>query len=153
RKLWERANPRTKGVDDDGNLRGAPQTRKDVWQGGFYVKTLCRGCNNDTGATSAAAYVEFVRSLAVAPHLFDAYSGQRVVRVAADTREIARQIAVMVLAIEDIRFCQKHNDLRQFARGELEVVVPPISSIRILGSQCLRGRKRHSVSRSRGHIC
>src|SRR5579872_179298 len=124
RRVWERFNPRTKGVDEDGNLRGPKQTRRDVWQGGFYVRTICRSCNNDTGATSAKTYVNFVRSIAEAPRLFDGM-GKRTIRVNEDTLQIARQIAVMIIAIEDVRFAQLHDDLRRFARGDLACAQPP----------------------------
>lgn len=132
RRLWERANPRSKGVDDDGNLIGAPQTKLEVWQGGFYVRTLCKPCNNMTGASSAAAYVRFARALAQAPRLFDPYSGQRTVRIREDTMVLARQIAVMILAIEDVRFAERHPDLRQFAMGGLHGVIPPFRVLSFL---------------------
>jgi hypothetical protein len=48
-----------------------------------------------------------------------------VVRVRQDTLLIARQIALMILAIERLEFGALHADLRAFARGELGCVVPP----------------------------
>jgi hypothetical protein len=131
-RLWERLNPRSKGVDEDGNLKGALQTLWSKWQAGFKVRTLCAACNNRTGSTSAASYVRFVKSLAEAPRLFEARQGQRVINVREDTRMIARQIAVMILAIEDARFAEVQNDLRLFARGELDAVTPPFRVLAFL---------------------
>lgn len=125
RRIWERFNPHTKGIDDDGKLKGPPQTVADLWQGGFYVRTLCSECNSRTGHASAKAYVEFVRSLAEAPRLFEPTLGQRTVRVRPDPLLIARQIAVMILAVENFPFARLHNEFRLFARGELAEVVPP----------------------------
>ncbi len=71
RKLWERFNPRTKGIGRDGQPKGPAQTRHEIWQGGFYVRTLCKACKNATGGTSARAYVQFVKALAEAPRLFE----------------------------------------------------------------------------------
>ncbi|MEO8034105.1 MAG: hypothetical protein ABI837_06695 [Acidobacteriota bacterium] len=88
------------------------------------MRTLCASCNNETGASSAKAYVEFVRSLAEAPRLFDPNGETRVIRVVVDTLQLARQIAVMILAIEDVRFAQHHDDLRRFARGDIGSVIP-----------------------------
>src|ERR1043166_3025110 len=126
RRIWERFNPRTKGIDTEtGKLRGPAQTVLDTWQGGFYVRTLCGECNSRTGHVSARAYVEFVRHLAEAPRLFEPRAGLRTVRVRPDPLLVARQIAVMILAVENIEFARKENELRLFARGELESVTPP----------------------------
>jgi hypothetical protein len=125
RRVWERFNPRTKGIDDDGNLKGPSQTVTELWQGGFYVRTLCSECNSRTGHASARAYVEFVRQLAEAPRLFEPKLGHRTIRVRPDPLLLARQIAVMILAVEDLPFAKLNNDLRLFARQELLAVVPP----------------------------
>jgi hypothetical protein len=42
-----------------------------------------------------------------------------------DTLLLARQIALMILAIERIEFGALRSDLRSFARGDLGSVVPP----------------------------
>jgi hypothetical protein len=132
RRVWERANPRSKGLDERGNKIGPEQTKSEIWQGGFYVRTLCGHCNNKTGRTSAASYVRFARDLADAPRLFDPHSGRRTVRVREDTTLLARQIAVMILAIEDLGFATKHGDLRQFALGGLASVMPPFKVLAFL---------------------
>lgn len=96
------------------------------------MRTLCTPCNNETGATSANAYVTFARALAVAPRLFDPSGDARVVRVTPDTLQIARQIAVMILAVEDIAFARLHDDLRRFAQGHLDSVIPPFRVLAFL---------------------
>jgi hypothetical protein len=126
RRAWERFNPRTKGIDTEtGRLKGPQQTVMDVWQGGFYVRTLCSDCNSRTGHVSASAYVRFVQTLAEAPRLFEPRHGQRAVRVRPDTLLIARQIAVMILAVEGVEFAKISNEFRLFARGEIPSTVPP----------------------------
>jgi hypothetical protein len=53
RRDWERFNPWPSR--DSGR-----QVLRETWQAGFYVETFCGGCNNRTGAESAAEYVRFV---------------------------------------------------------------------------------------------
>jgi hypothetical protein len=133
RRLWERFNPHSKGIDpDSGAQRGPSQTVMDTWQGGFYVRTLCRDCNSRSGQGSAAEYVRFVRDLAEAPRLFTPGDDRRIVRVRADTLLVARQIAVMILAIQDLAYAQLHGSLRAFARGEIESTVPPFRVLAFL---------------------
>lgn len=105
---------------------------REEFQAGFYVQTLCGGCNNRTGAATANEYVSFVRRLAEAPRLFAPQHGKRLLRVRADTLVLARQIAVMILAIERREFGALHSDLRAFVRGELASVVPPFRVIGFL---------------------
>jgi hypothetical protein len=150
RRMWERFNPHTKGIDTEtGELRGPAQTVLDTWQGGFYVRTLCGECNSRTGHASARAYVEFARHLAEAPRLFEPCAGQRTVRVRPDTLLIARQIAVMIVAIENVEFARKHNAFRLFARGEIATVVPPF---RVFGFLVPDHPKAGTIVRSHGRM-
>jgi hypothetical protein len=131
RRVWERFNPWP-----DRTATGVRTARKQVlretWQAGFYVQTFCGGCNSRTGAESAAEYVSFVRELACSPRLFEPHEGKRVMRVHQDTLLIARQIAVMILAVERVEFGALHADLRAFARGELAGIVPPFRVLAFL---------------------
>ena len=149
RRLWERFNPHTKGVDDAGKMKGPPQTVADLWQGGFYVRTLCAECNSRTGHASAKAYVEFVRSLAEAPRLFEPKLGRRTIRVRPDSLLIARQIAVMILAVENLPFARLHNEFRLFARGELLTAVPPF---RVYGFLVPDHPEAGTIVRSHGRL-
>lgn len=45
---------------------------------------------------------------------------------------LARQIALMILAIERVEFGALHADLRSFARGDLDSVVPPFRVLAFL---------------------
>jgi hypothetical protein len=125
RATWERFNPTSGSLDERGEWHGPPQTIPMFSRGGFYVNTLCSECNNSTGGTSAQAYVRFVRSLSSRKPLLNASGNRRIVTVNEDPSLIARQLAVMLLAVEDVRFAQKHESFRLFAFGKRERVTPP----------------------------
>jgi hypothetical protein len=127
RRVWERFNP-----FDSRKASPRAQVLREEWQRGFYVYTLCGGCNSRSGVESAAEYVSFVRRLAEAPRLFEPRSGKRAVRVRADTLLIARQIATMILAIEPRQLGQRYPDFRAFARGLQPVVEPPFRILAFL---------------------
>lgn len=124
---WERFNPTSGTLNERGSWTGPPQTIPLFTRAGFYVNSLCKDCNSATGGTSAQAYVAFTRELARKPVLLDARAGHRVLVVSADPHLIARQIAVMVIAIEDVRFAEKQTAFREFAIGKRTRVDPPFN--------------------------
>src|SRR5437879_297149 len=88
-RLWERLT----------KPQGARDTAYTVViGGGFWVRTLCRNCNNRVCSPYAAAYVEFARHLVDTPTLFDATGRSRLVSIPCDTLMLAKELATMILA-------------------------------------------------------
>ena len=103
--LWERFVPSDSVKDSARFVRV---------RGGFYVRTLCAGCNNGLCSPYAAAYVDFARHLVENPPLFDSSGHARLVRVPGDTLLLAKEIATMILASEPVTYAAHNVGLRQF---------------------------------------
>ncbi len=83
-------------------------------RGGFWVRTLCKACNNDLCGPYAESYVKFARHLVDTPELFDATGRARLVSVPGDTLMIAKEVATMILAIEPASYAEHNHQLRRF---------------------------------------
>jgi hypothetical protein len=98
--------------------KGASDSAKKILiRGGFTSQTLCAPCNNNrcgAYAKEAKEYVKFVRHLVESPRLFDATGHARYVRVPCDTLLLAKQIAVMILAVEPSAYAEHCQSLRHF---------------------------------------
>lgn len=89
-------------------------TRRATICGGLWVQTLCRRCNNEVCSPYAAEYVRLVKALVESPHLLGPSGEARAVRVKADTLLVAKEIAAMICAAEQIGFVESHPALREF---------------------------------------
>ncbi|MGZ5446269.1 MAG: hypothetical protein ACXW5U_29600 [Thermoanaerobaculia bacterium] len=96
---------------------------------GLYVITLCQRCNGNS--PHAREYVRFAKALAEKPKLFDSHGYRRLVYIAQDTSLLAKQIAVMILAVEPALFGKRHDYLRRFVLQERATAVDP--EFRIFG--------------------
>jgi hypothetical protein len=102
----------------------AESARRVHFRGGFWVKTLCKDCNERHGSKYANAYVQFVRHLLESPKLFDASASARLVRVPFDTLMLAKEIATMILAIEPVTYGDHCPGLRRFVLDETLTFLP-----------------------------
>jgi len=134
-RIWERLNPWSARQRASSRPEWRTQVLRETWQNGFYVESLCAGCNSSMGGDVVKAYARHARNLAEAPRLFEPRGGKRMVRVHEDTLLLARQIATMILAIERTEFGDLHSDLRAFARGDLKSVLPPFRVLAFLVPQ------------------
>lgn len=107
-------------------------TRKIFIRGGFWVKTLCPKCNNEIGALYAKEYIKFVKYLVSSPPLFDSSGKAKLLTIHADTLLIAKEIAIMILAFENINFVKKHNELRKFVLDKNYCFTPPFRILSFL---------------------
>lgn len=81
---------------------------------GFSLRTLCRKCNNRTGARYGAAYADFVRHLTCAPGLTHP-SGQFVTHIPGSyPARVVKQLIAMFLAIQPNRGEAQWGALREF---------------------------------------
>lgn len=82
--------------------------------GGFKRWSLCESCNNALGSRYAQHYVSFIKHLVAAPGMFDGRAVQKHFTVPCDTLLFAKQLAVMILALEPGGFSERHYELRKF---------------------------------------
>lgn len=101
------------------------KSRKTNISGGLWVKTLCAKCNNSICSPYANEYVKFVRQLVEKPALFDLTGDARIMSINLNTLFIAKEIASMILAIEELRFAQHRRDFRQFVMNPTARINPP----------------------------
>jgi len=101
-------------------------------RGGFRVPTLCADCNNSLCAPYAEQYVKYVRHLVETPVLFDQSGEARVVSVRQNTLFVAKEIATMILALEDLKFAERHDELRHFVLKRDSLVTMPFDILAFL---------------------
>ncbi len=94
-------------------------------KGGLWVKTLCGKCNKGICSPYAKEYVRFVKQLVESPKLFDGTSNGRIISVKANPLFLAKQIATMILSIEDVQFAKYRSDLRSFVMDPMLTINPP----------------------------
>lgn len=94
-------------------------------RGGLWVKTLCESCNNALCSPYAEEYVKFTRNLVESPKLFDLSGQARLVSMREDTLLIAKEIATMILAVEQLHFSRHRVELRTFVQDRNSTIDPP----------------------------
>ncbi|MBD3672777.1 MAG: hypothetical protein HUJ26_04550 [Planctomycetaceae bacterium] len=113
--LWDRL------VIPERASKSAHQVRL---RGGFRVRTICRNCNNELCSPYANAYVQFVRHLVESPKLFDSSGSARLIQIPCDTLLLAKQIATMILAIQQLSYAKHNAGLREFVLNKESTYQP-----------------------------
>lgn len=116
-RLWERL------IFTENNAK----SRQVQIRGGLWVKTLCATCNNNVCSPYADEYVKFVRQLVEKPILFDKTGEARLISIRLNTLFIAKEIATIILAIEQLSFAKHHPELRQFVLSPNKRIKPPFT--------------------------
>lgn len=114
-RLWDRL------IFSDGKVKSRPAQIR----GGLWVKTVCANCNNSICSPYSNEYVELVRQLVEKPTLFDQTGEARIISINLNTLFIAKEIATMVLAIEQLSFARRRSDLRHFVLNPTARIDPP----------------------------
>lgn len=104
---------------------GKAKARSAHIRGGLWVETICADCNNSICSGYAKEYVKLVRQLVEKPTLFDPTGAARIVSVNLNTLLIAKEIATMILAAEQLSFAKHHAELRRFVLNANEKIRPP----------------------------
>lgn len=118
-------------------------------RGGLWVKTLCEPCNTKRCSPYANEYVKFVQQLVESPKLFDESGQARLVNIHHDTLMIAKEIATMILAVEELSFAQHHPQLREFVLDDRMAINP---TFRIYGFLVPDNQKAGTVLRFHGRV-
>lgn len=111
-RLWQAMARRGEGV-------GSLPVRVNS---GFWVRALCSKCNGES--PHAKAYVRFAKSLAEKPRIFDVAGHRRLIYIEEDTHLLAKEIAVMILAAEPVKFGVRHEALRRFVIEDRSLFEP-----------------------------
>lgn len=92
---------------------------------GFKRRVLCKNCNCSIGSQYAKQYITFVSQLVDSPKLFDSLGSSRLVSLRINSLFVAKEIAMMILALEPLSFGQRHSDLRKFILDSKMKIKPP----------------------------
>lgn len=116
-RLWERL------LFTDGKAK----SMKVQIRGGLWVQTLCDTCNNKVCSPYADEYVKFVKQMVEKPILFDKTGEARIISIRLNTLFIAKEIATIILATEQLSFANHHPELRRFVLNSNEKIHPPFT--------------------------
>lgn len=106
--------------------------RKAQIRGGLWVKTLCGKCNNSICSPYASEYVNLVKQLVEKPKLFDMSGEARVFSVNINPLFVAKEIATMILAAEQLSYAKHVPELRKFVLQKKFKIVPPFKMFAFL---------------------
>lgn len=99
--------------------------RRAQIRGGLWVKTLCGHCNNNVCSPYAKEYVNLVKQLVEKPKLFDVSGDARIFSVQINPLFVAKEIATMILAVEQLQYAKHVPILRKFVQDKNKKIVPP----------------------------
>jgi len=99
--------------------------RKTKIRGGLWVKTLCGHCNNSICSPYANEYIKLIKQLVEKPELFDVSGEARIFSVSVNPLFVAKEIATMILAVEQQSYAKHVPDLRKFVLNKRNKTIPP----------------------------